>query len=101
MKVNFNIPLKGLDGEKIQKQDRNGVDLPEFHNVGKSVAEVLATETTGDPLKYAEWARKMYNGQEIDLDTSDQKTLTEYITKSPKMTALLKDQALALLDKKK
>ena len=100
MKINFNVDLVDLEGNKVQATDERGTALPHNENLGKLLGQVLATETQGDPIKYFEWAQKMHNGKEIDLDTSDQKTLQDFIKTTPKLTAIVKAQLLALFDKK-
>lgn len=97
MKINFNTPLLDLDGQPIKRDDKP----TENQTVGQLVARMLISSTTGDALKFLEWARKMHNGEVIDLDVSDQETLKAEIKNSTYLTNLTKGQALELLVKTK
>ena len=85
MKLNFNVDLNGLNGEKIPNS-----------NVGKLVANLLAQDTKGDALKKWDWAVKCNAGKELDLDPSDTQLLKTFIEQSEHLTVLAKAQILAL-----
>lgn len=83
MKLDLNFELKDLQGNPIADA-----------NAGKIIANGLVGESQGDPLKYWDWATKLYNGKELDLDESDTETLKNYIKNSQGFTVLLKSQVL-------
>ena len=83
MKLNFNFDFSGLDGQFFE----NG-------NAGKTLAAALANSNKGDALKFWEWAKKLYQGEVLDLDKSDQETLKSFISESASFTVLSKAQLL-------
>lgn len=87
MKLDFNKQILDLDQNPI-----------EGSNIGKTLATVLVAQPKGDALKFLEWAQKMYKGEVIDLDTSDQNTLKDFIKNSDQLTILLKGQALNIFE---
>ena len=86
--LSFNQTLKGLDNSEVK--DGSG----EVVSLGKLLASQLANSTRGDALKYFTWATKIYNGEELDLDPSDESTLKEFIKNSEQLTVLAKAQLL-------
>ena len=86
--LSFNQTLKGLDNSEVK--DGSG----EVVSLGKLLASQLANSTRGDALKYFTWATKIYNGEELDLDPSDESTLKEFIKNSDQLTILAKAQLL-------
>ena len=89
MKIDMNIPLCGLDGKQIDDK-----------TIGQAVASLLVSEgKSKDPLKLLEWAEKLYKGEVIDLDTSDQETFKELIRGNELMSDLTKGRALMILVK--
>jgi uncharacterized protein YecA (UPF0149 family) len=89
MKLNFNRALVDLDGNNIPAS-----------NLGKLLAQLMASQTKGDPFKFWEWSMAMHKGEVIDLDTSDQKTLQEFIKSNEQLTILAKAQALQIFEEK-
>jgi len=88
MKLNFNFNLTDLDGKEIE----NG-------NVGKILANTLINQTKGDAVKYWEWALALNKGEVIDLDTSDQETLKNFVKDTEVLPVLTKAQLLKVLKK--
>lgn len=86
--LDFNKALKGLDGQEVK--DEKGESLP----VGKLLASQLASANKGDALKMFTWAQKVYAGETLDLDKSDEGTLKEFIKSNEQMTVLAKAQLL-------
>jgi len=87
MKVDLNKNVKGLNGEDLQDA-----------NMGKIVANSLVAGTKGNAIKFFDWAMKLYNGQVIDLDKADQKTLKDFIENNETLTILFKAQVLEQLE---
>lgn len=85
--IDFNIPLKDLEGN----------DIPQS-NMGKILANTLVTNSSGDALKFWDWALKLHNGAPLSLDTSDKNTLKAFIEKNESLTILSKAQLLILLN---
>lgn len=86
MKLNLNHSLIGLDGKEIAES-----------NLGKLVANMLATSNKGDAAKMWHWALKLHAGEELELDPSDVETLKTFIKENEQLTVLAKAQALACL----
>lgn len=88
MKLDFNFNLIGLDGKEIENE-----------NVGKTLARNLSSVAEGDSLKFMDWARKIYNGTELDLDPSDVQTLKAFVEKSQYLNNLSKSMILEVINK--
>lgn len=87
--LDFNKPIKGLDGNSVK--DSNGELI-----LGKLLSEQLAFSNKGDALKLFNWAQKIYNGESLDIDKSDEATLKEFIKNNENFTILVKAQLLEL-----
>lgn len=83
MKLDLNFELTDLAGQPIKDA-----------NAGKIVANALSQDSTGDALKFWDWATKLYNGKVLDLDASDIETFKNFIKNSQSLTILLKGQVL-------
>ena len=83
MKIDLNAPIIDLDGSNIQDS-----------NMGKIVAQMLITETKGDALKFWDWAQKLYKGEVLDIDKSDQEVFKNFIKDSEKIPIITKAQIL-------
>lgn len=88
--IDFNSPLKGLDGQSVKDADDKEVTL------GKLLSGQLASANKGDALKLFTWAQKCYNGEKLDLDKSDEGTLKEFIKSNEQLTVLAKAQLLGV-----
>jgi hypothetical protein len=82
--LNFNKPIVALDGTVVSE------DI----TLGKVLAAQLASANKGDALKLFTWAQKLHNGQELDLDPSDEATLKDFIKQNDQLTVLAKAQLL-------
>lgn len=90
--LNFNQTLKGLDNTEVLDQSNTPVTL------GKLLSSQLANSNRGDALKYFTWATKLYNGEELELDLSDEQTLKEFIKSNENLTILAKAQLLIVFN---
>jgi hypothetical protein len=88
MKLDFNFDLLGLDEQPI-----------EGANAGKLLANALAQGSKGDALKFWDWAVSLNKGEILDLDSSDQETIKNFIKDSEGFTILAKAQLLQVLKK--
>jgi hypothetical protein len=88
MKLNFNFNLVNLDGKEIDNA-----------NAGKLIANSLVQQSKGDALKFWEWALALNKGEELDLDSSDQETLKNFIKDSENFAIIAKAQLLKVLKK--
>jgi hypothetical protein len=88
MKLNFNFNLTDLDGKEL-----------EGANAGKLLANTLIQQTKGDAVKYWEWALALNKGDILDLDSSDQETLKNFVKDSETITILAKAQVLNVFKK--
>jgi hypothetical protein len=90
--LDFNVTLKDLAGEEIK--DERGEAL----KVGKLLAGQLAFANKGDALKMFHWAQKLYAGDKLDLDKSDESTLKEFIKNNEQLTVLARAQMLSVFE---
>ena len=85
-KINLNKAITDLDGKDI-----------EGSNLGKLVAQMLASASKGDAMKYMAWALKFHHGEAIELDPTDLETLKTFVKENEQLTMLSKAQVLACL----
>ena len=83
MKLDFNFSLVDLDNKPIDNA-----------NAGKLVANALVQQSKGDALKFWEWALALNKGEMLDLDSSDQETLKNFIKDSENFAIIAKAQLL-------
>jgi hypothetical protein len=88
MKLDFNFDLVGLDQQPI-----------EGANAGKLLANALAQGSKGDALKFWDWAVSLNKGEILDLDSSDQETIKNFVKDCESFTVLAKAQLLQVLKK--
>jgi len=88
--LDFNQPLKGLDGKEVVDMDGKAITL------GKLLSTQLASANKGDALKLFTWAQKCFNGEALDLDPSDKTTLKDFINNNESLTVLAKAQLLSV-----
>ena len=88
--LDFNQALKGLDGTEVKDMDGTSITL------GKLLSSQLASANKGDALKMFTWAQKIYNGETLDLDPSDETTLKDFIKSNEQLTVLAKAQLLSV-----
>lgn len=87
MKLDLNFNLLDLDGKEI-----------EGANAGKLLANQLVQSSKGDSLKFWELSLKLFKGEVIDLDSSDQSTIKQFI-KDSEFPNLTKAQLLLVFEK--
>ena len=92
MQINFNKPLTGLNGQNAI--DENGKET----TIGKILGSTLASSNKGNPMKLMGWAKKMWDGEVINLDKSDRKMLTDFVENAEELTNLTKNAIIDLLD---
>ena len=88
--LDFNQPLKGLDGVELKDEKDQPVTL------GKLLSSQLAFSNKGDALKLFTWAQKMYEGKPLDLDKSDETVLKDFIKGNEQLTNIAKAQILSV-----
>lgn len=88
MKLDFNFSLTDLDGQPIENA-----------NAGKLLANTLAQQSKGDALKFWELALSLHKGEIVDLDTSDQTALKNFIKESDALAIFAKGQLLQVFNK--
>lgn len=88
MKLDFNFSLVDLDNNPIDNA-----------NAGKLVANALVQQSKGDALKFWEWALALNKGEMLDLDSSDQETLKNFIKENENFAIIAKAQLLQVFKK--
>lgn len=90
MKINFKKDIKDLGGETLKDSA-----------VNKLLANALSGKTPDiEPIKAMDWALKLWNEGELELDDSDKSTLKEFVTKSDGFPNLAKYAIIKILDVK-
>ena len=88
MKLDFNFNLVDLDNNPIDNA-----------NAGKLIANSLVQQSKGDALKFWEWALALNKGEILDLDSSDQETLKNFVKDSENFAIIAKAQLLKVFKK--
>lgn len=88
MKLDFNFNLVDLDNNPIDNA-----------NAGKLIANSLVQQSKGDALKFWEWALALNKGEVLDLDSSDQETLKNFVKDSENFAIIAKAQLLKVFKK--
>jgi len=88
LKLNLDKDLLSLDGKPVD----NG-------NMAKVLANTLASTTQGSVFKFYDWAVKLWNEGEIEIDRSDKMLLMQFVESSMQLTILAKAQIMAEIDK--
>jgi hypothetical protein len=88
MKLNFNFNLVNLDGEELKDA-----------NAGKVLANALIQQTKGDAIKIWEIALSLNKGDIVDLDSSDQELIKNFIKETDTLNVIAKGQLLPVFNK--
>jgi len=88
MKLNFNFNLVNLDGEELKDA-----------NAGKVLANALIQQTKGDAVKIWEIALSLNKGDIVDLDSSDQELIKNFIKETDTLNVIAKGQLLPVFNK--
>ena len=88
MKLNFNFNLVNLDGEELKDA-----------NAGKVLANALVQQTKGDAVKLWEIALALNKGEVVDLDSSDQELIKNFIKETELINIIAKGQLLPVFNK--
>ena len=85
-KINFNFKLKDLAGKDI-----------DVFNVKEAVANALIGQSTRNPIRNMELAKKIYNDGEIELPSEDIEIIKNAILINDQITDLVKSQIIEVL----
>jgi hypothetical protein len=88
MKLDFNFNLVNLDGEELKDA-----------NAGKVLANALIQQTKGDAVKIWEIALSLNKGDIVDLDSSDQELIKNFIKETELINIIAKGQLLPVFNK--
>lgn len=83
--IDLNIPLNALDG------------TPTDSNAGKVLAQAMASQTKGDPIKFYRWAQKFNALDHVKIDDSDLDMLKAWTKSAETLNVLAKAQILAVM----
>jgi hypothetical protein len=87
MDINLNIPYLGINKQPVINADQS------TQTIGAHFAVILASITSGDPVKFMTWANAIYQNEVITVDDNELKMLTEVATNCP-LPAILRVQIL-------
>lgn len=82
--LNLTAQINGLDGQPMK----------ESPTLGKVLGSALVSGSKGDPIKYLDWALKLYNEGKIEVDDADFEAIKEFIKNNDGLTILAKGQLL-------
>ena len=91
MKFNFDKPMLGLDDQPMTIGNDQII-------MGKLLANRLSSVSRGPVMKFFDWAKLLYAGQEINIDREDVRTLQDFIREDDQITILAKAQLLQVLN---
>jgi hypothetical protein len=87
IKANFNFVIRNLENKEIINPDGPA-------NAGKMLARIFSSMTQGDIYKLMEWARKCWEGKDIELNVKEQQEFKDYVEKNDLLTVISKEQIL-------
>ena len=83
--LNFNVPLKLIDGKDSDK------------SLASVLSELIGNQTEGKTLKLYGWHKTLQVGDELNLDDSDLSDLKNLIEKDQRYLIFVKGQLLEVL----
>ena len=81
MKLIFNFQIQDLSGNPIEGEQGRA---------GKILGQMLSSQNKGDSVKLFDWALKIWNGKEIEIDNTDCDVLIGLIESTELLTVLAK-----------
>lgn len=88
IKLDLNWRLKNLDGKEMEGDEEGA-------HAGKLIASLLSRATEAEsPIKFFDWALKLYNKQDLQLDDSDFETLKKFVKSHKGLFAIAQAQIL-------
>jgi hypothetical protein len=92
MKLDLNFTLKGFDGKEMESEAAESINA----------AQVLATQLysareASNPVKYFDWALKLYNKQTLEVDSSDLEELKKFVKTHKSLFVIAQAQILKAL----
>lgn len=98
MKLDFKKPTRDIKGEPITTDGKpNGPKLM----MSELLSQLLLNATGKVPtVKFYDWAVSLSETGSLELDTSDQKTLEQWIEAHESLTVLAKKKLLEVFDHK-
>lgn len=85
-KLNFNVPLLGLDNKPAADVKLNVL-----------LSNTLAQSQEQDPVKYFDWAIVLFNEGILELDNADVETITKFIKGNQNLMTLAKGRLLEVI----
>lgn len=93
MILNFNIPLKTLDGKPITENEKE-------ITLGMILSNVIAiSNSKTDAMKFFDWAQALYKKESLNLDRADADGLRKFILDSDNFNNLHKGQLIDVIEK--
>lgn len=88
MKINLDKQLQNLAGKSFDGDD---------NHMGKVLAHALSMGNKGNSIKLYDWALKLYNKQELEIDDTDFQVLKGLVETTELLNVLCKAQILNAL----
>ncbi len=93
MKLDLDFILKGFDGTDMKSED-----LSSIHAGQVLASQLYSAREAKNPIKYFDWALKLYNKQAIELDEADLKDLKSFLEGHKGLYVIAKAQLLKCLN---
>lgn len=90
MKISLNFQIKNLSGDEISGEMGNG---------DKILANLLSQTNKGNSIKLYDWALKLWNHQELELDDTDMDVLIGLVETSESLFVIAKAPIITHLKK--
>ena len=90
MKIDFKKPFVGLDGKAVEPIENLNTLLGTY--LGRSAKVEGASD-----LKAHDWAIRVFNEGDLDLDNADTETLTKFIENIPNTSLMVRAQLAACI----
>jgi hypothetical protein len=88
MKLSLDKKFKSLSGEELQGM-----------TMGQLLAEAISQSNKGNSIKIYNWALKLYNKEELEMDETDFKTLKDMVESNETLSNIIKAQLILELEK--
>jgi hypothetical protein len=92
-KLNLTKPVNGLDGKAIK-------DGEEELKISKVLANALAQSNQLEPIKFFDWAVRLFNDGVLEVDDTDLELIVNFVKSNKGLSVLVSGQILKALKNK-
>jgi hypothetical protein len=98
MKIDLDWKIKNLAGKEMEGDNEDPV------HAGKIVAGLMVgvgSQNQSNPIKYFDWALKLYNKQPIEVDEADLEEIKKFVKEHQQIFIIVKAPLLRYLNELK